>query len=61
MTDCSEGGQKMDKISERLVKLMLMDLVDKGLLTTEEADLAEAEYFRKDNTPGEGPGGVRAA
>ena len=39
----------MEKSHERILMLMLMDLVDHKLLTTEEAELAKRIYLNPDS------------
>ena len=51
----------MEKSQERILMLMLMDLVDHKLLTTEEAELAKRIYLKTDRPKEKQDGKYRAA
>ena len=49
-TRIQKGSGEMKRIQDQFVMLMFMDLVEHGLLTMEEAELAEQYYFKKAGT-----------
>ena len=51
----------MEKSNERILVLMLTDLVDHKLLTTEEAELAKRIYLKTENPKEKQAGKLRAA